>query len=237
MKKWIKALGLLTALNIGVAAAEEQAHTVAKSKLETMLKMSVSGVANSPIDSILQVVTDRGIFYVSEDAKYLLHGRIYNMDEEMRNETEAALVSVRKDGMTSFENDAIEFKAKNERYKVSIFTDISCGYCRKLHNEIKKYNEKGITVRYLAFPRGGLESSSFDDMVSVWCAADPKEALTKAKAGESIEAKSCETSVAKQYTFGRQVGVTGTPAMVFEDGTMEVGYRPSEALVELLNAQ
>lgn len=237
MKNWIKALCVLAAFNAGVAFAQEESHTVAKTKIETLLRMSVSSVANSPIDGILQVMTDRGFFYVSEDGKYLLQGRVFNLDAEMRNETEAALVGIRKDGVASFEKDVIEFKAENEKHTVTIFTDITCGYCRKLHNEIAQYNEHGITVRYLAFPRGGLGSKGYDDLVSIWCADNKQEAMTMAKAGQQVEPKSCETKVAEQYQFGQQVGVTGTPAIVFEDGSLEAGYRPAAQLAQLLNSE
>jgi thiol:disulfide interchange protein DsbC len=238
MKNWMKVIGLLAVFGVGVtsALAQEDSHTVAKSKIETMLRMTVSSVANSPVDGILQVMTERGIFYVSEDAKYLLHGRIYNMDEEMRNETEEALVDVRRDGVKTFEKDVIEFKAKNEKHSVTIFTDITCGYCRKLHNEIDQYNDQGITVRYLAFPPAGLGSKGFDDLVSIWCADDKQEAMTSAKAGNAVVAKTCETKVAEQYQFGQQIGVSGTPAIIFDDGTMEPGYRPAAQLAQILNA-
>ena len=234
MKNWTKAICLMAALVLGSAHAEEENYAAAKEKIENLLKMSVSGVANSPIDSILQVMTERGIFYVSDDAKYLLHGRIYNMDAEMRNETEAALVGVRKEGIAQFENDVIEFKAENERHRITVFTDITCGYCRKLHAEIADYNAQGITVRYLAFPRAGAGSKAYNDMVSVWCAANKQEAMTQAKAGENVATKSCETKIMEQYQFGQQVGVTGTPAIIFEDGTMEPGYRPAAQLAQIL---
>lgn len=234
MKNWIKIIGL-TCLVAGASAfAQSTPETVAKDKIETLLQMQVSSVADSPVDGILQVMTERGIFYVSKDARYLLHGRIYNMDEGMRNETEEALVGVRKDGVARFSDDVIEFKAKDEKYAITIFTDITCGYCRKLHNQIEEYNAKGITVRYLAFPRGGLGSKSHEDLVSIWCAEDKQAAMTNAKAGGSVAPKTCETKVAEQYQFGQQIGVTGTPAIVLDDGTMEPGYRPPEALLQLL---
>lgn len=226
----------MAVFNFGHTSAQDADYATTKSKIETMLRMSVSSIADSPVAGVLQVMTERGIFYVSQDSKYLLHGRIYNMDEEMRNETEAALVGVRKEGIAQFASDTIEFKADNEKHVISVFTDITCGYCRKLHNEISEYNKHGITVRYLAFPRAGLGSKGFDDMVSVWCSDNKQEAMTNAKAGADIDAKSCETKVAEQYQFGQRVGVTGTPAIVFPDGSMEPGYRPAEQLAQMLAA-
>ena len=154
----------------------------------------------------------------------------------MRNETEEALVGVRKEGLARFNDDVIEFKAKDEKYAITIFTDITCGYCRKLHNQIEEYNAMGITVRYLAFPRGGLGSKSHDDLVSIWCATDPQAAMTNAKAGGAVSAKECETSVAEQFAFAQQVGISATPSIIMEDGTLEPGYRPPEQLLQLLAA-
>jgi thiol:disulfide interchange protein DsbC len=128
----------------------------------------------------------------------------------------------------------IEFKADKEKYVVNVFTDISCGYCRKLHNEIAEYNKKGITVRYLAFPRGGLVSQSYKDMVSVWCSADKQEAMTTAKGGGQVADTSCENKVAQQYKFGQAIGVSGTPNIILPDGTMIPGYQPPKELLDAL---
>ncbi len=216
------------------AHAEGEKESAAKAKIENLLRMQVSEIKDSPIPGLYQVMTERGLFYVSQDAKYFVHGRIFNLDEGMRNETEDALASVRIDGMKNFENDMIEFKAKDERYEVTVFTDITCGYCRRLHNQVEEYNKRGITVRYLAFPRGGPNSKSFTDMQSVWCAADKQDAMTAAKAGDSVKSASCANKVHDQYMFGQQVGVNGTPAIMLADGSMLPGYQPPEQLEQYL---
>jgi thiol:disulfide interchange protein DsbC len=118
-----------------------------------------------------------------------------------------------------------------------VFTDTTCGYCRKLHNEMADYNDLGITVQYLAFPRGGIRSGSFDNLQNVWCADDKKAAMTAFKSGSSVNSKSCSTKVAQHYDFGQAVGVTGTPAIILNDGTMIPGYQPAKRLIEVLNAQ
>lgn len=236
MKNWIKGVGLSFLLVGGFASAEQTPETLATEKFEKLLRMSVLSVADSPVDGVLQVMTERGLFYVTEDAKFLLHGRIYNLDEGMRNETEEALSVVRVAGLEKFKDDVIEFKAKDEKYAITIFTDITCGYCRKLHNQIDDYNAKGITVRYLAFPRGGLGSQSYDDLVSIWCATDPQAAMTNAKAGGSVSSKECETSIAEQFAFAQQVGISATPSMIMADGSLEPGYRPPEQLLQVLAA-
>lgn len=235
MKHWLTAFSLLALSWSGLTLAEETDKSAASAKI-ALLGMEVISIADSPVPGLLQALTDRGLFYVSDDAKYLMHGRMYNMDAGMRNETEQALANVRLEGVQEFADDMIVFKAKDEKYVVSVFTDITCGYCRKLHKEIKDYNDLGITVRYMAFPRGGLQSGSYHDMVSVWCADDKQAALTEAKAGNSVETSSCENTIAKQYAFGQQVGVTGTPAVVLSDGSMIPGYQPADRMVQALRS-
>jgi thiol:disulfide interchange protein DsbC len=153
--------------------------------------------------------------------------------------------------LASFEDDMIVFKAKDEKHVVTVFTDTSCGYCRKLHHELYTYQEKnpqtkkletlpgytdlGITVRYLAFPRGGVDSPAYGQMQSVWCSEDKAAAIGEAKNGKAISPVACKNNVLQQYQLGEAFGVRGTPAMVLEDGSMLPGYRPPAALLEFLD--
>lgn len=216
-------------------AAVTSADEVAiRAKLTDMLGLEVDTIADSPIPNLYQVSTNRGFFYVSEDGKYLMQARILNIDEGMRNETELALSSLRIKGVSEMASSAITFKADNEKYAVSVFTDITCGYCRKFHNEIEQLNDLGITVNYLAFPRAGLNSDIYRDMVSVWCAKNPQKALTNAKAGSSVDAASCENKVAEQYMLGQKLGVNGTPNIILPDGSLIPGYQPAATLAKAL---
>jgi thiol:disulfide interchange protein DsbC len=240
MKYWIKRFSLALALisASSMLSAQETDISAAREKLEGQLGLQVSEIKPSPVTGLFEAFTDRGLFYVSHDGKFLVQGRVYNIDQRMRNETEESLSNIRLEGITEFDNSVIEYKAEDEKYAVTVFTDITCGYCRKLHNEIDAYNDLGITVRYLAFPRGGIQSQSYTDMVSVWCDKDPQDALTKAKAGDSFrKGSTCDKEqVAKQYEFGRQIGVTGTPAIVLQNGSMVPGYQPPEQLMKTLQS-
>src|SRR5690606_35260891 len=118
----------------------------------------------------------------------------------------------------------------------TVFTDIDCGYCRKLHAEMQGYNELGIGVSYLFFPRSGLKTASYDKAVSVWCAADQQKAMDKAKAGSQVAEKQCDNPVAEQYQAGLASGVTGTPALILQDGTMLPGYMPPDQLKQRLDS-
>ncbi|MEP1444943.1 MAG: bifunctional protein-disulfide isomerase/oxidoreductase DsbC [Paraglaciecola sp.] len=241
MKKWTKIStvlnGFLLILSFNLSASvETDNYDQVKAKLQAGLGMYISAIGDAPVPGILQVITEKGLFYASQDGKYLFRASIYNIDEGMRNVTEDTLGSMRLDGLKKFKDGVIEYKADNEKYVVNIFTDITCGYCRKLHNEMDQYNDLGITVRYLAFPRGGLKSRTYSDMVSVWCADNKQEAMDNAKAGGSVPSKSCQTQVAEEYAFGQKIGVNGTPNIIMPNGSVIPGYQPPKQLEQALKA-
>ncbi|MDO6763847.1 thioredoxin fold domain-containing protein [Agarivorans sp. 1_MG-2023] len=217
--------------------------------IEARLGVSVDSIAETPLAGIYEVATSQGLFYVSSDGNYLLQGSLFDLVNRV-NLTDQSMSNVRLTQLASFEDDMIVFKAKDEKHVITVFTDTSCGYCRKLHNELYTYRDKnpetnkvedlpgytdlGITVRYLAFPRGGVESPVYGEMQSVWCADDKTAAMSAAKNGSNVARSSCDNTVLKQYQLGEAFGVRGTPAMVLEDGTMLPGYRPPAALLEYL---
>lgn len=201
----------------------------------TKMGLAPKSIEPSPVPGLSQVLTARGLFYYSEQGNYLLHGTMYNIDEKMKNETDSALVGHRVDEIDKLKDGVIEYKADDEKYVVNVFTDISCGYCRKLHKELADYNEAGITVRYLAYPRGGLEGRSYTDMVKIWCAKDQQQALDEAKINQVIVANEmCQSPVDEHYKIGSMLGVSGTPAIILSDGTMVPGYKPADALLRQL---
>ncbi|WP_240615605.1 bifunctional protein-disulfide isomerase/oxidoreductase DsbC [Alteromonas facilis] len=233
MKSIVKALCLGVVVLTSTSLSAETFDAV-KNKIETKISIPINAIAESPVPGLLQLNTEKGLFYSSMDGTYLLRANIYNLDEGMRNETEMAMLGIRVEGLKQFEGQTIDFKAENEKYVLNVFTDITCGYCRKLHREIDELNDLGITVRYLAFPRSGLNSQGYQNMVSVWCSDNPQEAMTEAKLDDSVEPKTCENSVAEQYMFGQKIGVTGTPNMVMSNGTIIPGYQPAKVLEQVL---
>jgi thiol:disulfide interchange protein DsbC len=118
---------------------------------------------------------------------------------------------------------------------MNVFTDIDCGYCRKLHQEVAELNALGIEVRYLAYPRAGIPSASYDKIATAWCAQDQQQTLTKAKRGESVATAVCaDNPVAEHYALGQRIGVAGTPAIVLMDGTLIPGYQPAASFAQIL---
>jgi len=134
------------------------------------------------------------------------------------------------------EDSMIIFSPKNGKVKhtITVFTDIDCGYCRKLHSAIDEYNELGIRVRYLAYPRAGIGSASYDKAVAVWCAKDRKKAMTQAKNNQSVNSGKCANPVAEHFEMGSKIGVRGTPALVLESGQLVPGYVPPQRLAAIL---
>jgi len=189
----------------------------------------------SPMAGVSEVLIGPRLFYVSNDGKYLLQGSLIDLEtrtdisEERRNGIR--LTAINDLG----EENMIVFPAKNARHTITVFTDIDCGYCRKLHNEIDQYNDQGITVRYLAFPRSGVGSASYNKAVSVWCEKDRQAAMTRSKSGETLPKANCDNPVKDEYELGQLIGVNGTPAIILEDGSMLPGYIPAAKLAKALD--
>lgn len=234
-KRCISALALVAFSSFSMAVTVDKVALDSITKKLTTLELSVTSVNPSAVDGLYEVLTDRGVYYVSKDAQFLVHGNIYNLDNQMENMTEKSLTVLRQDRLKAFEKDMIVYKAQDEKHVITVFTDTSCGYCQKLHGEMEDYNNLGITVRYLAFPRGGANSNAYNTMVSIWCADDPKLAMDNAKSRKQIESKSCDNSVNAQHELGQLFGVTGTPALVLENGALQPGYLPAARLRQLLD--
>lgn len=214
-------------------AAVPDAVTAATAKL--MPDMAPSWVKPAPLQGLWEVAFGPHIFYISADGQYLLRGDIMKLDSR-ENLTRPARNKARLDAVESLEEASmIVFSPPQAaRHTVTVFTDVECGYCAKLHAEMQSYLDKGIAVRYVAFPRAGVGSQTYDTMVSVWCADDPHKAMTQAKAGQPVAPKSCPNPVAAHYEMGQLVGVRGTPTIVLDNGDMVPGYLPAQRLLEAL---
>lgn len=198
----------------------------------------IDAIEASPVDDLYEVRLGPEVVYVSADGRYLIQGDLVDLAEGV-NITEAARKMSRVAALEDIplENMIVFSPPQGEtRYHVSVFTDVDCPYCRKLHREIQDYVEAGIEVRYLAYPRAGEGSKTFETMVSVWCADNARRAITDAKAGRAVKQQECENPVAEQYRLGQRVGVRGTPTIITEDGTVVPGYVSADRLLGYLEA-
>ena len=193
-------------------------------------------VGAAPFPGFREVIVSGQVLYVSDDGRYLMQSQPYDINKRGLA-TSTGLLAYRQKLLATLPHaDRIVFAPPNPKYTISVFTDIECGYCRKLHKDIAELNRQGIAVEYLAFPRMGLGSQDYKDMISVWCADDRKTALTAAKADQPVAARTCTNPVAMQYNTGQQLGVNGTPAIFAADGTQLGGYLPPAQLKAALDS-
>lgn len=216
---------IVTLFNIAYANDAEIIKSVKK------LGLTATSIKDSPISQLKTVITDVGIFYVSTDGKYILQAPLFDMSQNIPINITNRLLA---DKLNNLKKEMIVYKAAHEKYVVTVFTDISCGYCVKLHNEIAKYNEQGITIRYLAFPRAGMDSPISKKMTSIWCSIDRNGAYNKASKGEDITPTKCNIDLTNHYQLGVLFGVRGTPALLVED-TLLPGYQDAKTLRKTLD--
>jgi thiol:disulfide interchange protein DsbC len=195
-----------------------------------------TSVRAGPAPGYFEVIYGPEVIYVSADGLYLMRGDLIDVKTQT-NLTEERRLSARLKSLAEVgEDKMLVFGPKDAKHTVTVFTDIDCPYCVKLHQEVPELNRRGIKVRYLAFPRAGLNSPSYRKTVSVWCAADRNQALTDAKAGKAVPDATCDNPVADQYALGQRLGVTGTPTLILDDGQLVPGYVPAARLVQALDA-
>ncbi len=222
----------LSLLMLSPVHAEEDAL---KAKLLKAFGRAPDVIAPSAIEGLKEVVYGTDVYYITPDGRYLVSGSMFDLASQS-NLTEQRLSGLRQDILKGVdESSMIVFKADGkQKHMITVFTDIDCVYCRKLHSGMAEMNKLGITVRYMAYPRAGIGSPSYDKAVSVWCAADRNKAMNEAKNDGKVVPKKCENPVAQEYKLGQKLGVNGTPAILLEDGHLMPGYAPPERLFALL---
>lgn len=240
MKKIIQTL-LIASLYLPVCAHAEVDKTALKKNLmQSMPSLTVeeNNISQSEIPGLYEVMVGANIYYVSEDGRYLIQGRMFDLvDKKDLTEEKLAVAKAAMINAVPLE-EMIIFKAPMQKYVINIFTDIDCGYCRKLHSEIDQYMAEGITVRYLFFPRAGKDSESYKKAVSVWCADDRNAALTATKSNKNPPPeKTCDNPVDEQMALGDELGVRGTPMMISPKGAVYPGYMPAKKLAEALSQE
>ena len=224
MNKILTALSL-TALSISAIAAE--------SPIASQLKKMGFGeveVKPSPIKGVQTVVSSAGVFYATEDGKYILQGKLFEItDKGVVDVTNKELL----EKLNALKSEMIVYPAKNEKHVVTVFFDITCHYCHKLHEQLKEYNDLGITVRYLAFPRAGMNETA-RQMEAIWTSKDPVFALNEAEKGNLPKELKAPNIVKRHYDLGVQLGVQGTPSIVTSTGELIGGYlKPKDLLAAL----
>lgn len=229
MKKHLL-LSLLIASISGFAHADDAAIQQSLKKLG----LEQTEIQPSPLAGFKTVLSESGVLYVTDDGKHFIQGPLYDVSGGQPVNVTNKLLQGKVDALAK---EMIVYKAPKEQHVITVFTDITCGYCRKLHEQMPDYNALGITVRYLAFPREGVNGQVAKEMKSIWCSADPRKAFSAAMKGEKVAPADCKIDIAQQYKLGVLFGIQGTPAMLLENGMMVPGYQGPEDLKKLLDSQ
>lgn len=189
-------------------------------------------VSASPVDGWYQIHKGSVVVYISADGRYLLQGDLVDLDEKV-NLSENVRNESRRELLAGVGNEqTILFSPEEVKYSVSVFTDVDCTYCRRLHSQIEDYLAHGIQVRYLMYPRNGPTSPTWNTAEDVWCSSDRQNALTMAKLDRDFQTNKCDASaIQDHYVMGRDMGLSGTPAIVLEDGTLIGGYVAPDQLI------
>lgn len=243
-KQWLLALCVsgfaLSACAAPDNAASSPENIVRKAVLSFAPRVTIDSVRPAPFAGFYQVIASGQLVYVSADGKYMLNGDLIDIPSK-KNISDDGWADFRKAELAKIPaSDRIVFAPANPRYRITVFTDVNCAYCRQLHSHIADFNKAGIAVEYVAWPREGVVDESgrttqtYNEMVAVWCSADRKAAFTAAKQGKTPKATNCPNPVKDEFDLGVKLGVNGTPAIFAEDGTMLGGYvTPAQLLQKL----
>lgn len=228
------ALALMLGAGVSMAAEPDQAIRQALQSLDANLP--IEAIAESPMSGIYQVQLEGGRqLYTSADGQFLIQGYLFQVkDGKAVNLTEIEESrAVAKQINAIPAKEMVVFAPKAPKTHITVFTDTDCGYCQKLHSEVPELNRLGVEVRYVAFPRQGLNSPAAKELASVWCSKDRQAAMNLAKTRQAVPEADCDNPVAKQYQLGQMIGVNGTPAIVLANGKMIPGYQPAPQLARI----
>ena len=225
-------------LGMEAALADDADIVQVKKALESVAPgAKADSITATSLPGLYEVTVGADIVYISKDGRYMLQGDLVDLQTQ-KNLTDAKRGAGRLKLVNAIsENAMIVFAPKKQQVKhtITVFTDIDCSYCRKMHSEMAELNRQGIKVRYLMFPRAGRNSPSYDKAVSVFCSKDRNAALTRAKATGNIEKKTCANPVDQHMKLVERLGLTGTPTLMLEDGRLMPGYVPAQRLSKLLD--
>jgi len=199
-------------------------------------------ISESDMPGVYEVLSSGQILYVSADAKFLISGRLFSVENGIKDLTEKSMALIdmkmaplRREKIKAVDkSEMIIFKAAEEKHVITVFTDVDCAFCRKLHKEMANYNNLGITVQYMGFPRAGIGSPSHLKLRSVWCASDPVEAMNRAKIERTFGSDTCDDPLSRQFQLVREFGLNGTPAIILKSGRYLPGYADAQKMLEII---
>ena len=233
----MKFVAIILALVFGLAgssvlSADDNANQI-RAAIESLTGSALldDAITQSATPGIYVVYINAAVYHATLIDGVLLVGEAFDLEKGISLNDEITNRALQEAVSSISPSDMVIFAASEPKRYVTVFTDIDCGYCRRFHQEITTLTAAGLEVRYVAFPRSGVGTASYDKIVTVWCSDDPQTAMTQAKGGVALAPLSCENPVAEQYYSGVDGGVQGTPTLVLDDGTVIGGYLPAEQLL------
>ncbi|MBD8492657.1 bifunctional protein-disulfide isomerase/oxidoreductase DsbC [Pseudomonas syringae] len=221
-----------------LAQADAGAEQAIRKTLDTLeLELPVESIAASPLGGLYEVKLKGGrVLYASADGQFVVQGYLFQIQNgkpvNLTEKTERLAIAKTINGIAPA--DMVIYPAVGEaKSHITVFTDTTCPYCHKLHEEVGQLNKLGVEVRYVAFPRQGLGSPGDQQLQAVWCSKDRKAAMDQMVEGKDIKAAKCDNPVSKQFQIGQSIGVNGTPAIVLADGQVIPGYQPAAQVAKL----
>ena len=235
-------LAAILSLQPGLLAADDDDFAeLRKALAERLPDIKVTSINETPLEGIYELISSGQIYYLSGDGRFVIEGELIDL-EARKNLTTERLGSLHLALINDMdEAEMLVYKGESDdpskpNRSITVFTDVSCGYCRKLHTELDTFIESGVDVRYLLFPRAGLGTPAAQALESVWCADDPQGAMTIAKSGGKVAEKTCENPIENHMAVAEQIGLRGTPLIYLDNGVRIPGYRSANELVDILNA-
>lgn len=232
---WLGASVLLLSLAVQAAEPESDKVQQLRKTLAVLLpNLQIESIRPAAIDGLYEVAFDSRLMYVSEDGRYIVQGAIFDLKGQ-RDLTKPRLNELRAEAVNAIgEQNMLVYEPKKVTHEVTVFTDIDCPYCRKMHEQMDEYLDLGIRFRYLFYPRAGKNSPSYDKAVAVWCAKDQHAAMDEAKRGGKLDKISCDNPVDAHMALAEKLPIRGTPALVLDSGEVIPGYLPPERLIKVL---
>jgi thiol:disulfide interchange protein DsbC len=221
-------------------AGENNNFSVIEEKLSQIIpaELEIDSIQRSEVENFYEIeLSDNSFFYVEENAQYLFLGDIYKLGEnELINISQQKKFSSSQEMLKKINPESlISFTPELIKYKIYVFTDVDCGFCRKFHNQIGAYLNEGIQINYLAFPRSGVESETYKKMTTAWCSDDRQKVLTGLKNDEVFDQIDCvDNPIKEHYQLAKSIDIQGTPTIISSTGLTIPGFIEAKEIVEYL---
>ena len=221
-------------------ADELRAKLITTLTVATNNAVEIISITETPFIGLVEVELDTGeTLFSDRNGEFLVTGDLFSASATGLINLSAATRQLKiVDWIAAVpEDQMIIFTPEETKATITVFTDVDCTYCRKLHGDLEAILDLGIRVRYVAYPRGGEASTAYPKMISVWCSEDRNRSLTQAKNGQNLPARECENHILEHYNLGNKIGISGTPALVLADGTVIPGYLDAQQLAGVVFGQ